>query len=333
MSYSKQTYNQAMDIINERRTVAERNAEKRQLEIYSKYPEIEKINREISSSGVKAAKAVLMGNDIKEEMSKLKVRNLQLQEELKSMLISNGYPQNALEPWYTCKTCNDTGYYESNNKTLVCDCLKKALIKCNCDQLNSSSPLSLCTFDTFSLDKYSMDINDKGTSHYNTMSKILNYSLDYANTFNENSKSLFMRGATGLGKTHLSLAIANAVINKGYSVIYVSAPNILSKLEKAHFSNGAEEQEILDSLMQCDLLIIDDLGTEFSNNFSVAEIYNIFNSRLLLNKPVIISTNLTLSEIESTYTMRLLSRLVGCTVRLEFAGNDVRIADRSKKNQ
>lgn len=332
MSYSKQTYNQAMDIINERRTIAERNAERRQLEIYSKCPEIEKINREISSSGVKAAKAVLMGNDVKEEMSKLKARNLQLQEELKAKLNANGYAQNALEPWYTCKNCNDTGYYEHNNKTLVCDCLKKALIKCNCDQLNSSSPLSLCTFDTFSLDKYSMDVNEKGTSAYTAMSRILNYAKEYAHTFNENSKSLFLRGATGLGKTHLSLAIANEVINNGFSVIYVSAPSILSKLEKAHFSNGAEEQEILDSLLQCDLLIIDDLGTEFSNNFSVAEIYNIFNSRLLLNKPVIVSTNLTLSEIETIYTMRLLSRLIGSTVRLEFAGSDVRIAGRSKGN-
>lgn len=332
MSYSKQTYNQAMDIINERRTVAERNAEKRQLEIYQKCPEIEKINRELSTCGVKAAKAVLMGGDVNEELGKLKFRNLALQDELKAKLVANGYPQNALEPWYTCKTCNDTGYYENNNKTLVCDCLKKALIKCNCDQLNSSSPLSLSTFDSFYLDRYDMDINGSGKSPYAKMSQIYNYAVDYAKSFNENSKSLFMRGATGLGKTHLSLAIANEVINRGFSVIYVSAPNILSKLEKAHFSNGAEEQEILDSLMQCDLLIIDDLGTEFASNFSIAEIYNIFNSRILLNKPVIISTNLTMTEIEATYTMRFLSRLVGCAVRLEFAGNDVRIAYRDKEN-
>lgn len=332
MSYSKQTYNQAMDIINERRTIAERNAEKRQFEIFQKYPEIEKINRELSTCGVKAARAVLMGGDVNEELNKLKLRNLDLQNQLKAKLVENGYPQNALEPSYTCKTCNDTGYYENNNKTLVCDCLKKALIKCNCDQLNSSSPLSLCTFDSFTLDKYDMDINEGGISPYTRMSQIYNYAVNYAKDFNENSKSLFMRGATGLGKTHLSLAIANEVINRGYSVIYASAPNILSKLEKAHFSNGAEEQEILDSLMQCDLLIIDDLGTEFTSNFSVAEIYNIFNNRILLNKPIIISTNLTMTEIEATYTMRFLSRLVGCTVRFDFVGNDIRIAYRDKLN-
>lgn len=333
MSYSKQIYNSAMDIIHSRKLKAEKEAEIRREEIFSKDPEIEKINREIASCGIKAAKAVLMGKDVNEEMNRLKSENLKLQEELKSRLLSKGYTQNALEPEYTCTVCNDTGYYEDNNKTLVCDCLRKALIKCTCDELNAVSPLSLCTFESFSLSNYDMDVSENSPSPYEVMSKIFNFCKKYAASFTPNSKSLLMKGATGLGKTHLSLAIANEVINKGYSVIYVSAPTILSRLEKEHFSSsGSKEEETLSALLECDLLIIDDLGTEFINNFSVTEIYNIFNSRLLQGKPVIINTNLTLKEIESNYSQRFLSRLAGCAVKLDFIGKDVRISDRNKKN-
>ncbi len=330
MSYSKQIYNQAMEIIQARRLKAMRDAERNQNEIFAKYPDIEQLNKEISSCGIQAAKAVMLGKDVKAEMANLKNKSLALQEKLSSELVAKGYPSNALEPQYFCAKCNDTGYYENSNKTLVCDCLKKELIKCNCTQLNASSPLSLSTFESFSVENYDKTIGENGASAYSVMSKIFNFCKEYADNFTENAKSIFMKGATGLGKTHLSLAIANEIINKGYSVVYVSAPEILSKLERAHFSNAAQEQETLDALMQCDLLIIDDLGTEFTNNFSVMEIYNIFNSRLLLNKPVIVNTNLTLKEIENLYTMRFLSRLIGCAVRLDFAGKDVRIANREK---
>lgn len=329
MSYSKNIYTQAMDLINGRRMKAEKEAELRREEIFKKHPEIEKLNKEISSCGIQAAKAVLMGKDVNEEMKKLKTKSLSLQENLKNRLSSAGYSHNALEPYFTCNICNDTGYYEENNKTLVCDCLKKALIKCSCDELNASAPLSLCTFDSFSLEKYDMDVSENSPSPYEVMSKIFNFCKRYAMDFTPKSKSILMKGATGLGKTHLSLAVANEVINKGYSVIYVSAPSILSKLEKEHFSNSNnKEEETLNALLDCDLLIIDDLGTEFINNFSVTEIYNIFNSRLLQGKPVIINTNLTLKEIESNYSQRFLSRLAGCAVKLDFIGRDVRITDR-----
>lgn len=333
MGYSKQIYTQAMDLINSRRLNAEKDAEAKQAEIYKADPEIERINKEISASGIAAARAVFYGKDVNEEMGKLKMKNLALQDELKGRLISKGYSVNALEPNYTCKKCSDTGYYEEDNKTVVCDCLKNAMIRCTCDELNASSPLSLCTFDSFSLSNYDMDVSENSPSPYEIMSKILNFCIQYAKNFSKNSKSLLLRGATGLGKTHLSLAIANEVINKGCSVIYVSAPTVLSKLEKQHFSNDYNsEEETLNALLECDLLIIDDLGTEFVNNFSVTEIYNIFNSRLLQGKPVIINTNLTLKEIESNYSQRFLSRLVGCAIRLDFLGRDVRTIDRKKKN-
>lgn len=333
MSYSKEIYGKATDIINNRRLKAQREAEFRREKIFAEHPDIEKLNREISSCGIMAAKAVLMGSDVKTELNNLKEKSLSLQEKLKKRLVESGCTANALEPHYLCTVCEDTGYYEENNKTLVCDCLKKALIKCSCDALNESSPLKLCTFDDFSLNHYSNDAQPGETSDYRKMSRILEFCKNYAENFSNNSKSILMRGATGLGKTHLSLAIANEVIQMGYSAVYVSAPVILSKLEKEHFSNNYNaEEETLSALMDCDLLIIDDLGTEFMNNFSVSEIYNIFNSRLLRSKPVIINTNLTLKEIESAYTQRFLSRIAGCAVRLDFVGSDVRISGEKKRN-
>lgn len=333
MAYSKKIYNEAMDIIRGRRLNAEKEAEQRRERIFRTDPETEKISREISSCGVQAAKAVLMGSDVKQELEALKNKNLTLQKALKDRLIALGYTPDALEPRYFCPVCGDTGYYEDNNKTLVCSCLKKALIRCSCDELNSVSPLSLCTFSSFSLDCYDMDVEDNTGSSYEKMSRVYNFCRKYADSFSCGSGNIFMRGATGLGKTHLSLAIANEVISKGFSVVYVSAPAILSRLEKEHFSGErSKEEEILSGLLECDLLIIDDLGTEFINNFSVTEIYNIFNSRLLTGKPVIINSNLTLKEIEKNYSQRFLSRLAGCAVRLDFTGRDARISGSENKN-
>ena len=134
-----------------------------------------------------------------------------------------------------------------------------------------------------------------------------------------------MRGETGLGKTHLSLAIANEVINKGYSVVYVSAPDILSKLEREHFSyNYASEEQLMQSLLECDLLILDDLGTEFSSQFTSTAIYNLFNTRVNAAKPMIISTNLSMEEISKVYTARITSRLFENFHCLRFAGKDIR---------
>ena len=134
-----------------------------------------------------------------------------------------------------------------------------------------------------------------------------------------------MQGATGLGKTHLSLAIANEVLNKGYYAVYVSAPTILSRLENSHFDyNSNEEEHLMQTLTDCDLLIIDDLGTEFQTPYSKTTIYNLFNNRILKRKPVIINTNLSIREIQDAYSQRFVSRIIGECDRLEFLGKDIR---------
>lgn len=325
MGYSSSVYKTAADRLFERRLKAERYADRRRKAIYSEIPRVKELEKEISACGIKAARAVIKGDDVQPEIEKLRDKNLAMQKELKDLLASNGYSENVFEPHYICKKCGDTGYYDENGKTLVCSCLKNMLVACACEELNRTAPLALSTFDSFSLDYYDKrEDPDLGTSPYIQMSKILAYCRNYAEKFRKNSESLLMKGATGLGKTHLSLAIANEVIKKGFGVIYASAPSLMTRLEKSYFSKS-DDDSALNMLIESDLLIIDDLGTEIHGQFSVSLLYNIFNSRMLLNKPIIINTNLTMRELEKIYTERFVSRINGNARKLDFLGDDIRI--------
>lgn len=325
MGYSKATYSLARDRLYSRRQKAESIAEFKRRDVYNKVPRIKEIDEEVAKCGILAAKAVVQGGNVKEALESLKFKSLALQGERRTLLATNGFPDDYMDTEYYCTKCNDTGEYEHNNKTLVCDCYKKMLTEIAYEELNSISPLQLSTFESFDLNLYSMDVEDQGQSPYNRMSKIFEYCRKYAAAFTDNSPSLLLRGATGLGKTHLSLAIANEVIKKGYGVVYMSAPVLLSKLEKEHFSGRYTDENHTQSLLQeCDLLIIDDLGTEFATQFTKSAIYNIFNTRILQGKPIIFNTNLTIKELEIAYTQRFVSRVMGNCTKLDLIGKDIR---------
>ncbi|MBQ4128508.1 MAG: ATP-binding protein [Ruminococcus sp.] len=325
MAYSKYVFKIATEKLNDRRTSALNMADFRKNEVYSAIPRLKEIDSELASVGASTGKAVLSGGDTKALLTSLKEKSAELQQEYEQLLISNGYSADYLEPQYACEKCNDTGYIEADNKTLVCDCYKKLMSESACEELNKISPLSLSTFDSFNLDYYSDSPDEKGNIPYKRMTKIYSHCLNYAKTFSVNSKGLLLIGGTGLGKTHLSLAIANEVINCGYSVVYVSAPDILSRLEKEHFSYDYDKEQILlQSLLDCDLLILDDLGTEFSTQFTNSAIYNLFNTRVNMGKPIIINTNLDVNELANLYTKRFTSRLLNSCEQLDFIGKDIR---------
>jgi DNA replication protein DnaC len=325
MGYSNSVYKAASDILHERRLNAEKAAERRKEEVYERFPRVKELEKQISMSGIKTARAVLAGGDVKKAVSKLRDQDLAMQAEVKRILTDNGYPANYFEPKYFCKKCEDKGYYDINGKTVRCSCMKSALVTCACAELNRYAPLSLSTFESFDLEYYDKSINPKvKTSPYEHMSKVFRLCQNYADNFSKNSESILMSGETGLGKTHLSLAIANEVIKKGYGVVYASAPPIISKLEKEYFSSDKDDS-LFSMLADCDLLIIDDLGTEFYSQFAVSQFYNLFNSRMLSNKPIIINTNLTITELKEKYTDRFVSRICGNARQLDFLGRDIRI--------
>lgn len=325
MAYSKHIYDLATKKLGDRRASALSVADYRKNETYREIPRLSEIEKELSSIGVSTAKAVLSGKDAATLLTSLKEKSVALQKEFNELLLSHGYSVDYLEPQFSCDKCSDTGFIEFENKTITCECYKKLLSDCACKELNSISPLSLSTFDSFKLALYSDKPDKKGNIPYVRMQKIYDFCLKYATEFTPESKGIMMKGDTGLGKTHLSLAIANEVIKKGYSVVYVSAPDILSKLEKEHFTYSySQEQEIMQSLINCDLLILDDLGTEFATNFTKSAVYNIFNTRVNMGKPIIINTNYTSKELEENYTQRFVSRVMASCSVLSFIGTDIR---------
>ena len=321
MGYSAEIYQEAEKVMELRRIDSEQQLDIRRRKLFSRCPRAAEIENLIARTSIAAAKAVFGGANIKEELAKLKDKNLALQKELSGILKSYGFPENHLEQWYKCDKCRDTGYVDGK----MCGCMKKLLREMAYDELNRMTPLALSDFDSFSLDYYSKEIPENAKcSPYTKMTDVLGFCKKYAKLFDESSKSLLFQGSPGLGKTHLSLAIAKEVINKGYGVVYVSAPAIISKIENEHFDARISDKTTEQIVTECDLLIIDDLGTEFVTRFSVSTVYNIINTRMIASKPTIISTNLKLTELQNHYNSRIISRIIGMLDRVEFVGTDIR---------
>ena len=311
----------AKEIIDKRREAAECEAEERRFQLETVSPELKEVNAAIARAGLAALQAISIGKDTDEAIRRLQADNLANQKKRKDILASLGLPEDYLDVHYTCPECEDTGTVRGR----YCKCFKDVLLKLQYEELNAVSPAKLSTFESFSLDYYKGIVDERtGMSAYENMAQILQYCKDYAEDFTRESPSIIMCGQTGLGKTHLSLAIANRVISKGYNVIYGTAHSLMSRLEKDHFGKVKEDPSPEDLILGCDLLIIDDLGAEFSTQFTNAEIYNIINSRILTGLPTVISTNLMYEEIASRYSDRVYSRIIGSYTPLEFFGRDVR---------
>lgn len=323
MSFGKDIIIAAQTELAKRKSRAENLQQQRRSEVLLKVPAIAAAERELAQTGLDVVKAIGMGADARSYLENLAKTNLALQEKIKLLLKSNGYPEDYLETDYVCKKCEDTGYVEGT----PCSCRKILLKELALKKLYSNSRAAQCTFESFSLDYYSDQADERfGISAKEQMKNILEYCRCYADDFDCSSPSLYLFGQTGLGKTHLTLAIAGIVTASGYNVIYDSAQNIFNKLEREHFRSSRSdeydgaEQELLD----CDLLIIDDLGSEFTTQFTVAALYNVLNTRLNCDKPVIISTNLDAHALEEKYSPRITSRIMGNYTPLHFLGNDIR---------
>ena len=329
MGYGSFVHEKAEEELKKRRKKAEYDLEQRHGEVASKYPDLLRIENGIAKTGLSASKALADGTDIKKALGKIAKQNLALQMERDCLLEMAKLPKDYLEPKYICPTCKDEGYVGGK----ICSCHKKLLKEIALSELQKVSPLSESTFESFDLNYYPNGKDENtGISPRSRMMEIFKFCKSYAEDFGAHSPSLFMYGETGLGKTHLSLAIAQKAVEKGFGIIYGSAQNLLNELENERFGRdgkerGSKEREILG----CDLLILDDLGAEFSTSFTVAAIYNIVNTRLLSNKPVIISTNLSAKELEEKYTRRITSRIMGNYVPLRFCGRDIRQLKQLKK--
>lgn len=317
MRYSPSEYEQARRELDRRRNEAEKLQKRNHDEIALRIPELIEIEKEMANAGLSVIKALGMGDDSVDYIRLLEKTNLDAQKKRAALLKENGYPEDFLKVKYFCSKCNDKGFKDG----FMCNCHKVLLKNIAYQKLCSRFPVDKCTFENFDLSFYP----DRGgeITPLERMTAVFDFCKNYAENFSTNTCSLLMLGNTGLGKTHLSLAIAGQVIRRGYGVIYASAQNILNKLESEKFGRS-DSADTENSLLGCDLLILDDLGTEFSTQFTVSAIYNIINSRLLASKPTIISTNLSMEQLESIYTQRISSRILSEYTILQFDGTDIR---------
>ncbi|HAJ97330.1 MAG TPA: DNA replication protein DnaC [Ruminococcus sp.] len=318
-------FNEAMKIIQSRRFKAISEQEARSMEIDKKIPEFATINQQLAQTSLKILSAIQSGGNVQEKLETLKQNNLTAQEFSKSLLVENGYPADYLDTHYQCDMCSDTGYYDGH----YCDCLRSAIAFVGVARMQRDTQLKLCSFEQFSLKYYEgktiMDSNGMERDCYKVMKSTLSKCIEYASHFGNTSESMLFVGKAGLGKTHLSLSIAKAVLETGHEVIYDSVINLLAKIEKEHFAKVESDIDTLSLLLDVDLLILDDLGTEFDTPFNVSTVYNIINTRLNHNKPTIISTNLTFPEIKSRYAERITSRLFASYTAVPFYGSDIRL--------
>ena len=288
---------------------------------YARVPRIQEIDIQLRRTMAQAAQAAfLQGGDGRELLEKARLGNLELQQE-RAILAMENFEEGYLDDSPICDKCGGSGYIGSN----MCECLTEL---CRQEQKKEVSVLSGSreAFNQFRLDYYPDRIDPKyGASPRTIMERNLKICRTYALTFAPNAGNLLFVGGTGLGKTFLSACIARAVADRGYSVVYESAGHLFGKLEQAKFSPSEEARREAARFTDCDLLILDDLGTEMPGQFVTAAFYTLLNDRILAGKPMVISTNLNIDEAARRYSPQIASRLQGSFQGLTFVGEDIRI--------
>ncbi|MBQ7906774.1 MAG: ATP-binding protein [Clostridia bacterium] len=314
MSFLKKNVIAVHDEFENRRRLNESEANMRLAQVYDKIPEIIDIDNQLSKTGTEIMAVAMQGKDgLKERLDEVKAKNLALQEKRCALLVANGFDSNYTDIKYRCELCNDYGFADGK----MCKCYRAALVEKQLESSGIGNLLKTQSFDSFSLEYY----EDKGE-----MERLVNYLKDYIRDFDKDKENLLFVGGTGLGKTHLSTSVARELIERGYNVVYETAQNIFSDFDKDRFRDRFDEDaEILgDRYLEADLLIIDDLGVEMVSGFTKACLYNIINTRLNKNLPIIASTNLKGAEIQKLYDDRITSRLFGDFTIKKFVGSDIR---------
>ena len=295
---------------------AEEAARMGRVEVHAALPEIAEIDRVLAATGFKIFEATLRKDE--SEIAKIKADNEKLLAKREELLEIAGFGRDYTEIRYECDKCADTGAVGQS----MCICMRKKLIEAGFVSSGMNDLIKKQSFDNFDLDYYKSN-----PENYKRMKSIYDILKAYAERFDpKTSGNIAMMGGTGLGKTHLSSAVAGVVIEKGNDVYYTSSTNMFADFEEKRFGNSAAYDVTGDvsQYFTCDLLIIDDLGAEIINQFTVSCLYNVINTRLSRHKPTMLSTNLTQEEFRKKYWDRITSRVAGEYTILPFCGEDVR---------
>lgn len=325
MALKNEQYNQILREYDSRRFKNKHDLDNRIKKAYERIPELREIADQMISLSAASGRQALRGDEsclsqIKEKSTELKARQIEL-------LLTNDLPSDYLDMHYQCSKCKDTGY-NGNEK---CNCLKQAIADLMYSDSNIKTILAHENFSKFSFKYYSDDFVDEacGLSPLSNMQKIVAYCKSFIKHFSSNHDNQLLLGNTGVGKTFLANCIAKELLDRGYTVIYLTAFRLFDILEKYKFGknddNSYHASNQFDYILDCDLLIIDDLGTEFYNSFTNSQLYLIINERLLRKKSTIISTNLSLSDINTNYSERIYSRIISSYRIQRIIGEDIRL--------
>lgn len=323
---------------DEKRNKAIDEANERKKDLLKANPSLSKIDSELSSLSIQTAKLILNAkkSDKEKLLSELKKKTSSLIKEKNNFIKELSKTNDYLNPHFECKLCNDTGYISKNGKTSLCICVKQRIFDIAFNKSNMGN-LEKENFNNFNLrlfsDKPNKDLYKSDLSPRENIEIIKEKSVSFIENIDDPyEKSLIFTGSTGLGKTFMINCIANEVLKLGKTVLYQTAPLMFDSIFDEKFNNSKNSIDIMENILTVDLLIIDDLGTERTNDLIITELFNIINSRLLNPKlKTIISTNLNIEELFTIYTPRIGSRLAGDYKFLRFYGEDLRFK-KSKKN-
>lgn len=329
MSYDPKVLHEANLRLEERRAARRTEQERLRREIYTRLPRVAEIDRQLRQAMVQVITAALkQGTDPLPVVKVLRDRNLDLQAERAELLTANGYEVDALDDKPFCAKCGDAGW----QGTRMCPCLKELCTQAQIRELSSLLPLGEQSFDTFGLDFYApLPWREEALTPRENMELVRDICYRYASRFGCGElKNLLLSGAPGLGKTFLSACVAREVSQRGFSVVYDTAGNIFAQFEAQKFERDAAAKDGTRRYLGCDLLILDDLGSEMTTPFVQSALYALLNSRLVSGKSTVISTNLSIGDIGRRYTPQIVSRLEGEFRILRFYGEDIRM---QKKNR
>lgn len=323
MALKNYQYNTILREYDNRRLKNRHILEERKEEVYQAIPELSDIDTEIVSGSVKSAKLSLLGDT--SELAKLKARNEALSEKKRRLMKDYGFPEDYLKPFYHCNDCQDTGYI-GNDK---CHCFKQAVVDLLYSQSNVKDAISVQNFSTFTYQYYSNSYVEEttGLTPLQNMKRVVSKAKRFITEFDNKYENLLIYGNTGVGKTFLSNCIAKELLDSSHTVIYLTAFQLFEILEKYKFNHEDDYENTrnrFEYIFDCDLLIIDDIGTELSNTFINSQLYQCINERHLKQKSTVISTNLSFEQLKSTYSERIFSRITSNYILLKIVGEDIR---------
>ncbi|QNM04340.1 ATP-binding protein [Qiania dongpingensis] len=326
MALNNSQYDALMRVYQKKQLDSKRRQDERIDEVYRALPQMEEFDREISAISVEQARRLLDGEEGALERLRFKLK--ELRESKETLLAMGGFAPDYMEPVYTCSECRDTGYVGGRK----CKCLKQAEIALLYGQSNLERVLQAENFDCLSFEYYDKTLivnEEKGISQHEYMRAVVEECRNYAAGFHERGGNLLFTGPAGTGKTFLTNCIAKALLDRAEAVLYLTSSDLFQLISDKRFDHGGEErEEKYKGILECSLLIIDDLGTELTNSFTNSELFYCINTRQLRGRATIISTNLTMNELRDIYSERIFSRIISSYRVIPLFGADIRIKKR-----